>query len=90
MLYFCTVKESCIIQHSSDCNLINRMQVFHIILLNKQLAVHDVSVSNTSTKRTQVYVTVIGECEAKPESSKVFSCLVPIDFHANRVHKCPL
>lgn len=51
------------------------MQVFHIILLNKQLAINDVSVSYTSTKRNQVYVTVIGECEAKPESSEVFSCL---------------
>jgi len=35
-------------------------------------------------------MTVTGEHEAKPESSKVLSCLIPIAFNANRVHKCPL
>lgn len=47
-------------------------------------------VGYTNTKWNQVYMTVVGECEAKPKSSEVFSCLIPFDFNANQVPKCPL
>lgn len=50
-------------------------------LLNKHLAIH--AVRHLTKWCKEVHATFIGECEPEPESSEVFSCLIPIDFDAN-------